>query len=155
MPYRLKRGSWQPARHKRVDHQIILISLVVIAFVRGFDYLLGNDTWGARDFMLAAAPEWVWAWGFILGATLLTAGMLRRAHLLVYVGHGWLGVAYGVNALALGLGSDPPWMDGIRGMGSTGLVALVHWIYCVRTGSRPLRLDRTVTPTEILVEGDK
>lgn len=153
--YRMRSGSWQPARLKRVDYQVILVMLVVIAYVRGFDYLLGNDRWTAKDFMLAAAPEWVWGGvGFVAGAVILAAGLVRRRHLLVYVGHGWLGTAYTVNSLALALGSNLPWLDGVRGAGSVGLVAVVHWVYCLRTGSSPLRVigPEGITSTEHIVQ---
>ena len=184
LPYRLQAGSWQPARLMRADHVLIMGWLVITAYVRGYDYLVGNDTWGAKDFMLAAAPEWVWGWGFLIGAAILAGGILRRRHLLVWLGHGWLCIAYGINALAQAFASGgglyvlaflagmgaialaalrrsgwtavgvalvfiPVWLglavvsgetlNGIRGTGSLGLVAIIHGVYHLRTGISPLR----------------
>lgn len=154
MPYRLRAGSWQPARLRRHDHQLILVWLAVTALIRGLDYLTGADVWGARDFMLAAAPEWVWGSGFVAGAAILTVGVTTRRHLLVYVGHGWLASAYLVNAAALALSTSPWAFNGIRGAGATGLVAIVHAIYAARTGARPLRVDRGTRVAEAVVRGE-
>lgn len=110
LPYRLHAGSWQPARLRRPDYQLILVGLVCAAYIRGFDYLVGRDRWAARDFMLAAAPEWVWGGGFLIGAVFLGWGLVRRLHLFVWLGHGWLAIAYGVNALALAFASGPVWL---------------------------------------------
>lgn len=107
-PYRMKAGSWQPARLRWVDHAVLMIGLIVIAYLRGIDYLIGVDVWAARDFMIAAAPEWVWGGiGFFAGATILTFGVTTARHLLVCIGHGWLSAAYGLNALALFLAAGP------------------------------------------------
>lgn len=199
MPYRLRAGSWQPARLRRPDHQLILAWLVCSACVRGFDYLTGDDVWGARDFMLAAAPEWVWGSAFVLGGAILAAGLVRRRHLLVWLGHGWLTIAYGLNALALALSTGPVWqvvlmvavlaasaygvvrlplaaatilavallsvwlvtvsatdvwLDGVRGAGATGLVAILHGIYHLRTGVAPIRPSGATTAEVIVSEGD-
>ena len=108
MPYRLKSGSWQPSRLRWIDHAVLMVGLISIAYIRGFDYLIGNDSWGAKDFMIAAAPEWVWGGiGFVAGATILGFGVTTKRHLVVYVGHGWLFAAYALNALALVLASGP------------------------------------------------
>lgn len=203
MPYRAKANSWQPARLRWVDHAILMVGLIIIAFTRGLDYLIGDDRWGARDFMIAAAPEWVWGGiGFIAGAVILSFGVTTRRHLFVYIGHGWLFSAYALNALALILASGPDlvvpitfgvvlfllamtflihWLsksygrvaflvvlvvaglhagglyysnsfDGVRGGGAVGLVAIIHFIYALRTGGRPLRVGES-TITEKVVEG--
>lgn len=127
LPYRTRSNSWQPARLRAVDHAVIMAGLIIIAFVRGFDYLIGNDNWGAKDFMIAAAPEWVWGGiGFVLGATILTLGVTTKRHLLVYVGHGWLMAAYGLNALALMLSSGPTYALPIIAMASAVLVTTAY-----------------------------
>lgn len=199
LPYRLRADSWQPARLRRPDYQLILAMLVCAAYVRGFDYLAGRDRWAARDFMLAAAPEWVWGGGFVIGAVILTSGLVRRRHLLVWLGHGWLAIAYGVNALALAFASGPvwlvlllgaasavataallrlpilpgvivstaavgawllaawlsgEWLNGVRGAGSTGIVAALHAIYHLRTGISPIRPDEKMSAEVIASEGD-
>lgn len=199
MPYRFHAGSWQPARLRRPDHQLILVWLTCAAYVRGFDYLTGDDTWGARDFMLAAAPEWVWGGGFVIGAAILAGGLIRRRHLLVWLGHGWLAIAYGVNAAALAFASGPAWLvallalslvlatyallkmklaysvvislglvagwvvmadasgewlNGVRGAGATGFVAIIHAIYHIRTGVTPIRPDERAAAEVIVGEGD-
>lgn len=110
LPYRFHANSWQPARLRRPDYELIHVGLVCAAYLRGFDYLVGRDRWAARDFMLAAAPQWVWGGGFLIGAVILTSGLVRRRHLLVWLGHGWLAIAYGVNALALAFASGPVWL---------------------------------------------
>lgn len=106
--YRLSPNSWQPARLRWFDHAMMMVALIVIAFNRGFDYAIGDDTWSAKDFMLSLAPDWVWGYvGFVLGALILSFGVTTRRHLLVFIGHGWLGAAYGVNALALAMAPGP------------------------------------------------
>jgi len=157
MPYRIKRNSWQPARLKRGDYRVLMVALVFIAYVRGLDYLIGDDVWNSRDFMLQAAPEWVWGGiGFVLGATILLLGTLTRRHLLVYVGHGWLGMAYFLNALAAILASQPWFFDGVRGGGAVGFVALLHFLQMWRTGAAPLRVDKPARgATERIVEGEE
>lgn len=199
LPYRLHANSWQPARLRRPDYQLIFAWLVCAAYLRGFDYLTGSDQWAARDFMLAFAPEWFWGAGFLAGAVILSAGLAFRIHLLVWLGHGWLAIAYGVNALALAFASGPiwlvlllgaafvaatvallrlpvlfgslvsvaavaawisvasltgEWLDGARGAGATGLVAILQGIYHLRTGISPIRPEKE-TPAEVVVsEGD-
>lgn len=204
VPYRSRRNSWQPARLRPLDHQVIMVWLIVWANVRGLDYLTGDDTWGARDFMIRAAPEWVWAIvGFLVGAAILAFGVFAKRHLFVYIGHGWLWVAYTCNAAALALGSavnvwlflcvlaatalisvaayflsrrlpflawvvvvgsivgfgstmafGPDSIDGVRGAGATGLVGIIHFIYMIRTGASPLRVDDGADPAGAIVEGD-
>ena len=154
--YRLKKNSWQPARLRRGDHLLFSIVLVVIAYLRGLDYAFGEDTWMAKDFMVAAAPAEVWGFlGFLSGAVVLTYGMLTRRHIFVYIGHGWLALAYGLNALAhlLVVVQDPPYFDGIRGMGATALVALIHALGALRTGPAPLRVQQlSAVPEELIVQ---
>lgn len=194
LPYRLKSGSWQPSRLRWIDHALMVAVLIVIANIRGLDFLLGEDTWGAKDFMLAAAPAWVWGGvGFLAGASILAYGVLSKRHLAVFVGHGWLASAYAVNSLALALAPGPKWgvapivagvalvvatgwvalrlseagrgalafvlitalvglvaaamayihpFNGVRGAGAVGFVAMLHFIYMIRTGGRPLRVDK-------------
>lgn len=109
MPYRFKKDSWQPARWRRNDHFVLMLGLIVIAYIRGIDYLIGKDEWASKDFMIAAAPEWVWGFvGFIMGAAILSYGITSRRHLFVYAGHWWLGIAYGLNSLAAVLAAGPP-----------------------------------------------
>lgn len=157
LPYRLKRQSWQPARLRKGDHKVLVVWLLITAYVRGFDYLTGDDVWGARDFMLAFAPEWFWGAGFLAGAVILSVGLFFRIHLVTYIGHGWLWAAYTVNSLALALAPSLPYMNGIRGAGATGLVALLHFVYFTRTGPSPLRTDKPgsgVSVSEHIIEGE-
>lgn len=127
LPYRMQSGSWQPARLRWIDHATMMIGLVVIAYIRGIDYLVGDDTWGARDFMIAAAPEWVWGGiGFIAGALILTFGVATRRHLAVYIGHGWLAAAYGCNSLALILASGPDYALPVVGAALAAVLAVAR-----------------------------
>lgn len=124
MPYRLRPDSWQPARWLGVDHVVLMVGLLFIGYLRGLDYLIGDDTWNSRDFMLAAAPEWVWGGvGFLTGAAILTFAITTRRHLFVYVGHWWLGIAYGLNALAAVLAAGPSYAVPIVALGAAWLVA--------------------------------
>lgn len=156
LPYRIRRGSWRPARFRRCDHIVLMVALILVALIRGLDYSFGDDIWAAKDFMLEVAPAEVWGvCGFLAGALVLTIGVIRQRHLLVYIGHGWLAIAYSLNALALFLVAtpNPPFFDGIRGAGATAFVALVHIISALRTGTAPLRVDVN-KPAEILIEGE-
>lgn len=138
MPYRLKPNSWQPSRMRWTDHTAIMVALIVVAYVRGFDYLIGEDQWAAKDFMIAAAPEWVWGGvGFVAGATILSFGVTTKRHLLVYIGHGWLMAAYGLNALALVLASGPTYALPLVGAASAlviGASLLIHRLTKVKNG---------------------
>lgn len=204
VPYRSRRNSWQPARLRPIDYQVIMVWLIVWANVRGLDYLTGDDTWGARDFMIQVAPEWVWGLvGFLVGAAILAFGVFTKRHLFVYIGHGWLWVVYTCNAAALALASavnvwlllwalaatalisvvalflsrrlpflawmvvagsvvgfgwlmafGPDSFDGLRGGGETGLVGIIHFVYMIRTGAAPLRVDDEAAPAELIMEGD-
>lgn len=130
MPYRAKAGSWQPARLRWVDHAAIMVALIFIAFIHGFDYLTGDDNWGAKDFMIAVAPEWVWGGvGFLAGAMILSFGVTTKRHLFVYIGHGWLWAAYGLNALALVLATGPPAAPFILGVGVVFFAMMVYLIH--------------------------
>lgn len=144
IPYRLRKGSWQPARLRKVDHTVLNIWLIAVGWIRGIDYASGDDKFGARNFMFSAAPGWVWGYfGFILGSAILTYGALSKRHLVICVGHYWVGVAYAVNSLALILAatSEVPTLDGIRGAGAVSFVACVHFIAALRMGFQPLRLQ--------------
>lgn len=158
MPYRFAKDSWQPARLKKVDHVATMVILIVIAYVRGLDYTLGNDTWASKDFMIAAAPEWVWGCvGFVAGATFLFYGSVSRRHFFVWLGHGWLTIAYGLAAAAQVLVTSPWAFDGIRGAGALGLVASVHLIHVIRTGPAPLRVgafNTVVSESTVTSKGD-
>lgn len=148
--HRFKKGSWQPARLRRVDHTIFVVWLIAIGYIRGLDYAFGADSFGARNFMYAAAPSWFWGWfGFIAGSVILTSGVLSKRHAVVFVGHIWVGTAYTVNALALALAStaDFPNLDGIRGAGAISMVGLIHLLGALRTGIAPLR----PTPEAVVV----
>lgn len=152
MPYRFKADSWRPARMKRADHVFILVTLIVIAYIHGIDYTFGNDTYAARDYMIAAAPEWVWGGvGFLTGATILLYGVLTRRHLFVWLGHGWLGISYGITALAQVLSTSPWYFDGIRGGGSLFLVMALNLIQMIRTGPAPLKPDNSRSLSDVTV----
>lgn len=128
IPYRARKGSWQPSRLRWIDHALIMVVLIVIANVRGLDYLLGQDTWGAKDFMLAAAPAWVWGGvGFLAGASILAYGVATRRHLIVFIGHGWLGSAYACNSLALALAPGPK-LGFLLVAAGLALIALTAWV---------------------------
>lgn len=142
IPYRLHSGSWRPARLRKIDHIVLTLWLIAAGWVRAGDYTFGDDAFSARNFMYAAAPSWVWGViGFGMGVAILTFGVVTKRHLLVFIGHAWVGVAYMLNALALVIATsnELPALDGIRGAGAVSFVGMVHVLGALRMGVAPLQ----------------
>lgn len=127
-PYRFRAGSWQQARLRGWDHVIVLTLLIAAGIVRGLDYMTGNDVYSSRDFMLSAAPAWVWGWAFVLGSSILLWGSTTRRHLYVWMGHGWLFIAYAVNAVATAWAREDTWAVVLLGLVIVASIsAFLYW----------------------------
>lgn len=152
--YRLRRGSWQPARLTSTDHMLILYALMIMPIVRAFDYSSGDDASASLTAVEGFAPMWAWAIFFYLGALVLAYGVRARRHLIVYIGHSILAVTY--SALAVGVLATSltrPWLDGVRGASVLILPTLMHWMIWWRTGPAPIKAGEAVTVE--VVEGPR
>lgn len=141
-------GSWEPGRIHLTDALTIKVVLIVMALVRGADYLSPIvRTTPLIEQMQVSFPIEVWGWMLVIPALILVTGIGARVHLAVWLGHGLLAVAY----LALAAATFPEylgrmWFDGIRN--ATVLLAplALHSLICIRTGWRPPRWE--VAPDE-------
>ena len=140
---------WMPARFGWADTTLMSIGVCIVALVRSYDYLTGEDAWytshpdaAERPASLvgieAAFPLWWWAMVLIVGAVLILGGMIRKRHFVVFAGHFVLGVTY--VGLAVGLLDgylDVADFDGIRGSATLVPPALYCILVSVRMGVRP------------------
>lgn len=158
----MRRGGWRQAALTPGDLFALEVVLVASAAVRAFDYFTGVDR-DTRSAIVAEVVMPLWGWGGLIaaGAVVLAAGLAQRRHMLVFVGHLWLTVAYW--SLALGLagsyagdmverGVMPESTDGVRGVGPLAIIALMHLLYAARTGTHPLPQDAGVTDAAIVKE---
>ena len=158
----MRRGGWRQAALTPGDLFALEVVLVVSATVRAFDYFTGVDR-DARSAVVAEVVMPLWGWGVLIaaGAVILADGLARRRHMLVFIGHLWLAVAYW--SLTLGLagsyvgdvfehGVMPGSTDGMRGVAPLAIIALLHLLYAARTGTHPLPQDAGVTDAAIVKE---
>ena len=134
-------SRWLPARMSGGDLLLITWTLIGMALARGSDYAVGNDVIRVGLMVVEmAAPLWVWAAAFISFGLVLTVGVLARIHVVVYIGHWLLGIAYAMLAFAIALSvfQHSPHLDGIRSATVLALPTVLHFVLAARTGSRPI-----------------
>ena len=150
---RLGRRDWRPARLVHGDIIALTATLAAQASLRAYDYGTGHEGDGAaRSLALVerAAPLWVWALVFAAGDVCLVAGMVRRSHMLVWAGHMSLAIAYVVLCVGILIPTlTVPWGDGIRAASVLLTPMILHWMFSLRMGPRPIQPDRAV-PAEIV-----
>ncbi len=141
-----RRQTWRPAELDGVDLWVLLFGLLTVATVRGADYATTpspvrtqpGPPLPATSVIEAAFPLWIWGIAMFAGAAVLLVGITSRAHLAVFIGHGWLFMIYG--ALAIGvvasLGSRDSW-NGYRSAGDLAFISAMHFVVALRTGPAP------------------
>lgn len=146
MPRRsIRAGTWRPAAFTRGDMTILVAWLCALAVVRAVDYILSPTGTSVEE----TGPIWLWSAGLLIGVSLLVVGSLQRRHLLVWVGHGWLGSLYaGITAVAI-IDALRVW-DDWRRIGPVAIVSVLHWLLWWRTGPRPVTHP---TPTATIAGG--
>jgi len=148
---RLGRRDWRPARLVHGDIIALTATLVAQASIRAYDYGTGADGTG-RSLALVerAAPLWVWALIFAAGDLCLIAGMVRRCHMAVWAGHVSLAIAYLVLTVGILIPTlVVPWADGIRAASVLLTPMILHWIFSLRMGPRPME-PAHVVPAEVV-----
>ena len=142
-------GTWRPAILTSGDAITIKVALACSAALRAADY--GVDAIRGGDAVEQALPVGVWATICGLVAFLILTGMAARAHWAVFAGH-FLGA---VTYLALSVGAFqhaftqvPP--DEWRRGGSLLVIAIVHWMFAMRSGPTPIT-QSSATPAEVVV----
>lgn len=118
----------------RRDLSLVIAWITASPLLRGLDYILPPTTVGILE---RSAPLELWAGLLWAASALLIYGAWTRRHLLVWLGHGMHGILYAVLALSVIIDSSLK-LDGWRGAGPVGLISLLHWIFCIRTGPRPI-----------------
>lgn len=140
-------GSWEPGRFGVWDSIAITSLLVLVALVRGWDYLTPAYIHSpGLSVVEQAFPLHVWGFAFALPALGLATSVLTRIHAGVWLGHWLLAITY--VALAVGLAAEyttRPWFDGIRSSTAMVLPAAIHLAVAIRTGWRPPRWSRTTS----------
>lgn len=150
------RGSWRPARMSGGDLLLITWTMIGMSLIRGGDYAIGDDGSGRSLIVVEmAAPLGIWAFVFIASGLTLTAGVVFRVHVLVYVGHWLLGVAYAsvCAGIVLAVFAESPYLDGIRSAAVLALPTILHFMLAARTGRAPVT-PRESHPVETIRKGN-
>src|SRR5690625_560759 len=89
-------GSWEPGRFHLSDALVLKVTLVFMAFWRGFDYITPPIQVGPiTESMMLAFPLPVWGAAFLILAAMLAVGLMLSIHCFVWVAPGMLAVSYG------------------------------------------------------------
>jgi hypothetical protein len=124
----------------RVDLSILVIALLIQSFARGFDYLTGDDNGPLLELLSAAWAIPVWGAALLAGGTILLAGALMRRHSVVWLGHAVLWVVYTLLfvGMLIPLIDHRPYFDGVRSVGSLLTPVILHGLFALRMGPRPI-----------------
>lgn len=132
-------GSWEPGRFHLSDALLLKVTMVFMAFWRGFDYITPPPRLGPiTETMMLAFPLTVWGGAFLILAVMLAAGLALRIHFLVWLGHGLLAAAY--VAVFVSLSSvylQREMFEGIRSATVVLAPLVLHGLLSFRTGWRP------------------
>lgn len=132
-------GSWEPGRFHLSDALVLKVTLVVMAFWRGFDYLTPPVQLGPiTESMMLAFPLTVWGGAFLILTAVLAAGLVLRIHFLVWLGHGLLAAVY--VAVFVSLASvyvQREMWEGIRSATAILAPMMLHGLLSFRTGWKP------------------
>lgn len=132
-------GSWEPGRFHLSDALLLKVTLVLMAFARGFDYITPpSRVTEVTETMMLAFPLTVWGGAFLALAVVLGVGLALRIHFLVWLGHGLLAAAY--VAVFVSLSSvylQREMWDGIRSATVVLAPLVLHGLLSSRTGWKP------------------
>lgn len=132
-------GSWEPGRFHLSDALVLKVTLVFMAFWRGFDYITPPIQVGPiTESMMLAFPLPVWGGAFMILAVMLAVGMVLRIHFFVWLGHGLLAAVY--VAVFVSLSSvylQREMFEGIRSATTVLAPLVLHGLLSFRTGWRP------------------
>ena len=132
-------GSWEPGRFHLSDALLLKVTLVLMAFARGFDYITPPPRLTqVTETMMLAFPLEVWGGAFLALAVILAVGLILRVHFLVWLGHGLLAAAY--VAVFVSLSSvylQREMFEGIRSATVVLSPLVLHGLLSFRTGWRP------------------
>ena len=132
-------GSWEPGRFHLSDALLLKVTLVLMAFARGFDYITPpSRVTEVTETMMLAFPLTVWGGAFLALAVVLGVGLSLRIHFLVWLGHGLLAAAY--VAVFVSLSSvylQREMWDGIRSATVVLAPLVLHGLLSFRTGWKP------------------
>lgn len=146
-------GDWTPAHLTKRDISIVVATMLFTMGVRAFDYIVGNDDKPAPlingrpptvAYVTEAFELKTWGWMVVACMALLIVGAAARRHVLVYLGHGFAAVVY----IVLFLGTLVPvlerdHLDGIRGASPLFAMTVLHLLFWLRTGPRPLSSEES------------
>lgn len=132
-------GSWEPGRFHLSDALLLKVTLVLMAFARGFDYITPpSRVTEVTETMMLAFPLTVWGGAFLILAAMMAVGLALRIHFLVWLGHGLLAAAY--VAVFVSLSSvylQREMFEGIRSATVVLAPLVLHGLLSYRTGWRP------------------
>lgn len=153
------RGDWQPAHLTRSDNTVIIATMCLLALARAYDYGFGMDERPAplidgkpASVVSIASAFPLWAWALALGSSVfaLVAGALVRKHVVVWLAHALSWTVYlALFAATLAPVLDRPYWDGLRGATPLLGPVVIHFLFWLRTGRRPLPPDHAA-PAEIV-----
>ena len=132
-------GSWEPARFHLSDALLLKVTLVLMAFARGFDYITPpSRITEVTETMMLAFPLTVWGGAFLALAVVLGVGLALRIHFMVWLGHGLLAAAYVAVFVSLSSAylQREVW-DGIRSATVDRPPLVLHGLLSSRTGWKP------------------
>lgn len=133
------RPTWKQGALTSSDQRALIWFSLIHAYTRGIDYTNGriSDSESFTVVNNAFIPQ-VWGSGFLIGALLVTVGMLFKMHRTVWVGHATLGIFYAGIALAL---AQPLLFGGsntTRSLAIAMAAGILHLYVALRTGPVPL-----------------
>lgn len=148
-------ARWEQGMFTRTDQRWILIILLIQANIRGFDYLRGSTPSGHEWDVLEAAftPQQLGLW-FIFASTLTFCGVIFKWHVGVWLGHGFLWVAYWALALATSIAIDWSIETALRIPGAFFGAGVIHFIWWLRTGRDPIQTGSSNPSEEIATPGE-
>ena len=145
-------GSWRPATLTTTDIVVIKAILAVSALARSVDYGTSATSMTGSAGIEQSLPAWLWALMCGTVGVLIVSGMACRVHTVVWAGH-FLGaityLALAVGAVQYTITLVPP--DEWRRIGPLLVITMLHIMFALRSGPRPL--DRDVESTVERVVG--
>lgn len=134
----LRVGSWRPAVLEPGDVVTVKLLLALSALIHAGIYGVHMFYGGVAEWD-RYVPVWVWFAMCLAAGVSLIAGVASRTHWLVWVGHSFGGTAYAALTIATAQEAiASPDVDDWRYIGPLAVATLMHMLFWLRSGPRPI-----------------